>query len=151
MCVRTCVHVCSVAQLYQTLCNLWTVAHHVLLSKVFSRQEYQSRLLCPPPEDLPDPGIKHMSPRSPELQRDYLWLSHQVSPNLKTSIYIYGKYVKHHIFYIPHPSVTIVTLTVTLAIQFITYFDKELLCIKIFFFLCVCVLVCVLHEEEALI
>ena len=115
-CVRTCVHVCSVAQLYLTLCNLWTVAHQVLLSKGFSRQEYQSRLPCPPPEDLPDPGIKHMSPRFPELQRDYLWLSDQVSPNLKTSIYIYGRYVKHHIsFYIPHPSVAIVTLTVTLA------------------------------------
>ena len=24
----------------------------------FSRQEYWSRLLCPPPEDLPDPGIE---------------------------------------------------------------------------------------------
>ena len=27
----------------------------------FSRQEYWSRLLCPPPWDLPDPGIKPVS------------------------------------------------------------------------------------------
>ena len=33
----------------------------------FSRQEYQSRLPCPPPEDLPDPGIKSMSLMSSAL------------------------------------------------------------------------------------
>ena len=35
----------------------------------FSRQEYWSGLPCPPPGDLPDPGIK---PRSPALQVDSL-------------------------------------------------------------------------------
>ena len=35
----------------------------------FSRQEYWSGLPCPPPEDLPNPGIK---PRSPTLQVDSL-------------------------------------------------------------------------------
>ena len=35
----------------------------------FSRQEYWSGLPCPPPGDLPHPGIK---PRSPELQADSL-------------------------------------------------------------------------------
>ena len=35
----------------------------------FSRQEYCSGLSCPPPEDLPDPGIK---PGSPTLQADSL-------------------------------------------------------------------------------
>ena len=35
----------------------------------FSRQEYWSGLPCPPPEDLPNPGIK---PRSPLLQADSL-------------------------------------------------------------------------------
>ena len=43
----------------------------------FSRQEYWSGLPCPPPGDLPDPGIK---PVSPELQEDSLPLSHQGSP-----------------------------------------------------------------------
>ena len=35
----------------------------------FSRQEYWSGLPCPPPGDLPNPGIE---PRSPELQADSL-------------------------------------------------------------------------------
>ena len=43
----------------------------------FSRQEYWSGLPCPPPGDLPDPGIKSVSP---ELLADSLPLSHQGSP-----------------------------------------------------------------------
>ena len=35
----------------------------------FSWQEYWSGLLCPPPGDLPDPGIK---PASPTLWADSL-------------------------------------------------------------------------------
>ena len=33
----------------------------------FSRQEYWSGLPCPPPEDLPDPGIKPVTPVALEL------------------------------------------------------------------------------------
>ena len=33
----------------------------------FSRQEYWSGLPCPPPGDLPDPGIELTSPVSPAL------------------------------------------------------------------------------------
>ena len=40
---------------------LWTVARQAPLSMGSSRQEYWSGLLCPPPEDLPHPGIKPMS------------------------------------------------------------------------------------------
>ena len=43
----------------------------------FSRQEYWSGVPCPPPGDLPDPGIK---PVAPALQADSLLLSHQGSP-----------------------------------------------------------------------
>ena len=35
----------------------------------FSRQEYWSGLPCPPPGDLPNPGIE---PRSPPFQVDFL-------------------------------------------------------------------------------
>ena len=35
----------------------WTVALQTSLSMGFSRQEYWSRLLCPPPGDHPDLGI----------------------------------------------------------------------------------------------
>ena len=43
------------------------VACQAPLSVGFSRQEYWSGLPCPPPGDLPDPGIKPMSLLSPEL------------------------------------------------------------------------------------
>ena len=50
------------------LCStLWTVAHHNSPSMGFSRQEYWSGLPCPPPRDLPDPGIETVSPVSPAL------------------------------------------------------------------------------------
>ena len=49
--------------------TLWTVARQAPLSMGFSRQEYRNGLLCPPPGDLPDPGIK---PRSPALQAGLL-------------------------------------------------------------------------------
>jgi len=47
--------------------TLWTVARQAPLSKGFSRQEYWSGLPCPPPGDLPDPGIKLLSLMSPVL------------------------------------------------------------------------------------
>ena len=40
----------------------WTVALQAPLSVGFPRQEFQSELPCPPPGDLPDTGIKPMSP-----------------------------------------------------------------------------------------
>ena len=51
---------------------LWTVACQAPLSMGFSRQEYWSRLPCPPPEDLPDPGIEPSSLTSPAWQADSL-------------------------------------------------------------------------------
>ena len=58
----------------------WTVAHRAPLSMGFSRQEYWSGLPCPPPGDLPDPGIKPTSPMVPSLQAASLLLSHWGSP-----------------------------------------------------------------------
>ena len=45
----------------------WTVEHQAPLSTGFSRQEYWSGLPCPPPEDLPDPGIVPVSCMFPAL------------------------------------------------------------------------------------
>ena len=42
--------------------TLWAVAHQAPLSLGFSRQEYWSGFPFPPPGDLPDPGIKPVSP-----------------------------------------------------------------------------------------
>ena len=47
--------------------TLWTVACQAPLSLGFSRQEYWSGLPCPPPGDLPEPGIEPTSLMSPEL------------------------------------------------------------------------------------
>ena len=57
--------------------TLWTVACQSSPSMGFSRQEYWSGLLCPPPGDCPDSEIK---PASPAWQVDSLPLSHQGSP-----------------------------------------------------------------------
>ena len=56
------------------LCDT-TVAHQALLSMGFSRQEFWSGLLCPPPGDLPDPGIELTSLMSPELAGRFLTTS----------------------------------------------------------------------------
>ena len=45
----------------------WTVVRQAPLFMGFSRHEYWSGLPFPPPEDLPDPGIKPTSPESPTL------------------------------------------------------------------------------------
>ena len=47
--------------------TLWTVACQAPLYMAFSRQEYWNALPCPPPGDLPDPGIETASCISPEL------------------------------------------------------------------------------------
>ena len=45
----------------QFFATLRTVAHQAPLSMGFSRQEHWSRLPCPPPGYLPNPGIKPVS------------------------------------------------------------------------------------------
>ena len=49
---------CTYAKLCLILATLWTVAHQAPLSMGFSRQEYWRGLSCPPPGDLPNPGIE---------------------------------------------------------------------------------------------
>ena len=42
----------------QFCATLWTVDHQALLSMAFSRQEYWSGLLFPPPGNLPNPEME---------------------------------------------------------------------------------------------
>ena len=49
-----------------------TVACQAPLSMGFSRQEYWSGLSFSSPGDLPNPGVKPVSPMSPALQMDSL-------------------------------------------------------------------------------
>ena len=55
--------------LFVTICMIVCQAP---LSMAFSMQEYWSGLPCPPPEGLPDPRIKLLSPVSPALQANSL-------------------------------------------------------------------------------
>ena len=73
-CMCVCTNHFSRVQLFR---NPWTTARKAPLSMGFSRQESWSGLPCPPPGDLPDPGIE---PTSPALQVDSLPLSHGGSP-----------------------------------------------------------------------
>ena len=57
------------AESHPTFETSWTVAWQALLSMGFSRQEYWSGLTFPSSVDLPNPGIK---PVSPSLQEDSL-------------------------------------------------------------------------------
>ena len=53
---------CSVSRSWLILATLWTIVRQAPLSMGFSRHEYWSALLFPPPRELPDPGIKPVSP-----------------------------------------------------------------------------------------
>ena len=64
--VLCCAELLSCVQLFATP---WTVAHQAPLPLGSSRQEYRNGLPCPPPRDLPNPGIE---PRFPTLQEGSL-------------------------------------------------------------------------------
>ena len=65
MCVLSHFSLCS------SLCTPWTIAHRAPLSIGFSRRENWSGLPPPPPGDIPDPGIKPVTLRSPALAGGY--------------------------------------------------------------------------------
>ena len=66
---RTIMHPCMLScfSCVRLCATLWLIARQAPLSVGFSRQEHWSGLSCPPPEGLPDPGIKPTSLRSPVL------------------------------------------------------------------------------------
>ena len=78
VCMLSCF---SHVQLFEML---WTVACQAALSMGFFWQEYWSGLTCPPPGDLPNPGIESMSLRSPELEGGFFTTSTPGKPNVHT-------------------------------------------------------------------
>ena len=77
MCMYVCVCMCVLSCFIcvQLFATPWTVAHQAPLSMGFSRQEYWSGLLGPPPGDLPDPGIEPVSLMSPALAAGFFTTS----------------------------------------------------------------------------
>ena len=67
----------------------WTVACQAPLSMGFSRQEYWSRLPCPPRGDLPNPGIE---PRSPALPGGFFTSKPPGKPQSRSLLVIYFIY-----------------------------------------------------------
>ena len=58
---------CVCAQSCPLLASVWAVTRQAPVSLRFSRRERQSRLLFPPPGNLPDPGVQPASLVSPAL------------------------------------------------------------------------------------
>ena len=64
---------CICAQSHRTVCEFMDCSPSgSSVHGIFSRQEYWSGLLVPPPGDLPDPGIKPVSPVTPTLPGGFL-------------------------------------------------------------------------------
>ena len=79
-----CVHACQVASVMTNSVQLWTEACQAPLSMAFSKQEYWSRLPCPPPGDLPDPEIEPVFLTSTCIKRQVLYHWHQLeSPEIQ--------------------------------------------------------------------
>ena len=98
---RACVLSCfSHVQLFAAL---WIVAHQAPLSMGFSRQEYWSRLLCPPPGDPLGPGIKPTSLKSPAWAGGFFtasatWKANTMSHLKLMQIYVLIVYPVVHLF-----------------------------------------------------
>ena len=76
-----------------TLCDPVTVTHQAPLSMGFSRCKHWSRMPCPPPGDLSDPGIELTSLMSPALAAVFFiisatWEAHSV-PELSLIISVF--------------------------------------------------------------
>ena len=74
-----------------------TVAPQAPLPMGFSRQESWSGLPFPSPGDLPDPGIKPTSPKSPSLAGNY-WATWE-SQNAPTKRHRLVEWIQKHDFY----------------------------------------------------
>ena len=116
--MRTKIHflVCMCAELLQwclTLCDPMDCSPSAPLSMRFSRQEYWSGLPCPPPGDLPDPGMEPVSLTSPALAGRFFtasttWEAHSyhavhTSPQIIYSIRVSLDFDQLHLFSPRHP------------------------------------------------
>ena len=90
VCVLSCF---SRVRLFVTL---WTVARQAALSTGYSRQEYWSGLPCPPPGDLPSPGIEPASLTSPALaDRRFTTWEVFFDPLVEVLIYCFLKFIRY--------------------------------------------------------
>ena len=74
--------------------TLWTIDHQAPLSTGFSRQEYWSVLSCPPPGNLPNPGIKQINTAF-QFQKKMYFLKNWV----RTALFFYTHTRTHRMFF----------------------------------------------------
>ena len=86
--------VCSSVQLCRLFVTPWTVAHQAPLCMGFPRQEHWSVLPCPPPGDLPNPGLGPTSLVSPALPGGLFTTAPSGKPSLQTDLRISKGLVK---------------------------------------------------------
>ena len=86
-------NVCLVTSVVSDSATLWIAARQTPLSMGFCRQEYCSGLPCPPPGDLPSPGIKSVSSATPALQADSFTTEPRGKPILNSNKFNIGKKV----------------------------------------------------------
>ena len=79
-----CVCVLSCFSHVQLFVTPRTIACQIPLSMGFSRQEYSSRLLWPPPRDLSNPGIEPSSPTMWESQVQSLGQEEPLEKEMET-------------------------------------------------------------------
>ena len=82
-----CMRTCYVSSAMSNSLRPYGLACQALLSKEFSWQEYWSGLLCPPPGDLPNPGIEPESLKSLALTGRFFttsstWKAHYAEGNM---------------------------------------------------------------------
>ena len=93
----------------------WTVALQAPLSMGVSRHEYWSGLPCPPPGDLPNPGIEPMSLVSPALAGGFFTTVPPGKP-ISLCVHIYA-----YIFSFRFFSIIFNSLCLFLCIRYINY------------------------------
>ena len=79
---------------FRPLATLWTVSLQAALSMGFCWQEYWSALPCPPPGNLPDPGIETVSLKSLALAGSTTYEAHQ-----RLQIHLYSNTLTFPFFY----------------------------------------------------
>ena len=83
-----CVCMLSRFSCVQLSVTLWTIALQALLSMGFAKQEYWRGFPCPPPGDLPNPGIEPSSLVSPALADQFFTTITTWKEMLSTILYI---------------------------------------------------------------
>ena len=122
-----------VAKSCPTLCDPMDCSPPGYCVHGFSRQEHWSGLPFPSPANLPDPGIK---PMSPALQADSLVLSHQtviIDIYILYTLYTYKLYVFKNFIYINYKDIYILVF----GLYFLHLLFVPLFCFTclLFFFL----------------